>query len=222
MTTPAVGAVQTGSPGSGSRRAEHPIGRPLHRGDRGDAESLVDGGAARVVDAGDDPFDPERLTGDAGGEDVRVVAARHGGHRVGVFDAGRLQPFAVEPDAGHGGAAEIGGQATERLGLAVDDGDRVALRSELCREAGSDPSASDDDHVHSALTSRARMARSATLRRSFEPESTRPSIEIRHSVRILLSLLTRHVERQVRVTCTDLGVVHYELVDTQTTSGARP
>ena len=69
------------------------------------------------------------------------------------------------------------GQATERLGLAIDDGDRVAFASELGGQAGSDPSASDDDHVHCVPTSSARMARSATLRRSFDVEINPPALK---------------------------------------------
>ena len=37
----------------GQQAAQHLVGRPAHRGDGGDAQPLVDLGAARVVDAGD-------------------------------------------------------------------------------------------------------------------------------------------------------------------------
>jgi len=52
---------------------EHLIGRPGDGGDRRDAEPLVDLRSPRVVDAGHDVRDLERLAGDAGGEDVGVV-----------------------------------------------------------------------------------------------------------------------------------------------------
>ena len=73
--------------GVGQDPAQHPLGRPLHRGDGGDAEALVDRGPARVVDAGDDPLDAVGLPGDAGDEDVRVVAVGDGGQRPGLLDA---------------------------------------------------------------------------------------------------------------------------------------
>ena len=60
--------------GVGHELAQHPVDRPLHRGDGRDAESLVDDRPAGVVDAGDDPLDAEGLAGDPGREDVGVVA----------------------------------------------------------------------------------------------------------------------------------------------------
>ena len=72
----------------GEQPAQHLVGRPPHRGDGGDAEPLVDLGAAGVVDAGDDVLDAERLAGHPGREDVGVVAAGDGGEGVGVVDAG--------------------------------------------------------------------------------------------------------------------------------------
>ena len=61
---------------------------------------------------------------------------------------GLVEVVAVEPRAHHRGAGPVGRQPTERLGIAVDDGDRVALGGEVRSEAGADPSASDDDDVH--------------------------------------------------------------------------
>ena len=95
-------------------------------------EALVDQRAPRVVDAGDDPLDPEVLAGDAGGEDVRVVAAGDRGDGAGALDAGLDQVVAVEAEADDLLAAEVLGQAlAERVGVLVDDGDRVASFSRL-------------------------------------------------------------------------------------------
>src|ERR687898_2800288 len=61
--------------GVGQESPDHTVDGPLHGGDGGDAQALVDDGPARVVDAGDDPVDAERLTRHARREDVGVVAA---------------------------------------------------------------------------------------------------------------------------------------------------
>src|SRR6478735_5404891 len=71
--------------------AQHLVGGPLDRRHRGDAQTLVDLGAARVVDPGDDLLDSEGLTGHPRGDDVGVVAARHRGEGIGATDAGLLQ-----------------------------------------------------------------------------------------------------------------------------------
>ena len=82
--------------GVGLDATEHPLDRPADGGDGGDAEALVDGGPALVVDAGHDPLDAEELTGRAGHEDVRVVAVGDRGERTGPLDAGGDQDVAVE------------------------------------------------------------------------------------------------------------------------------
>ena len=63
--------------------AQHLVGRPADGRDGRDAEPLVDQRAPRVVDAGDDALDAEVLAGDAGREDVRVVAAGDRGDGLG-------------------------------------------------------------------------------------------------------------------------------------------
>ena len=113
----------------GEQSAQHLVAGPLHRGDGGDAEALVDLGAARVVDARHDVLDAVLLARDAGGEDVRVVAARDGGEGVGVVDAGGPQGVAVEADPGDGAPLERGAEATERGLVLVDDGDLVTRRA---------------------------------------------------------------------------------------------
>ena len=133
----------------GEDPAQHPLGRPLHGGDGRDAETLVDGGAAGVVDPGDDPLDPVGLPGDAGDEDVRVVAVRHGGEGAGLLDAGLGEPVAVEADADDLLAGEVEGQAPERPLLPIDHGDGVARGLQGAGQAGTDPTAPDDDDVHS-------------------------------------------------------------------------
>ena len=93
--------------------AQHLVGGPLHRGDGGDAEPLVDLGAAGVVDAGDDLLDAERLAGDTRGDDVGVVAAGDGREGVGAPDAGLLQDRLVEAVAGDLVAVEAGPEPPE-------------------------------------------------------------------------------------------------------------
>ena len=72
---------------AGEQASHHLVGGPRHGRDGGDAEPLVDQGPAGVVDAGDHVFDAEGLAGDAGDEDVRVVAVGHRGDRAGLLDA---------------------------------------------------------------------------------------------------------------------------------------
>ena len=67
--------------------AQHLVGGPADRRHRGDAQPLVDLGAARVVDPGHDVVDAERLAGHPGGDDVGVVAAADRGERLRLLDA---------------------------------------------------------------------------------------------------------------------------------------
>ena len=110
----------------GKDPAEHLVRAPAHGGDRGDAEALVDLGAARIVDPRHDVRDVERFAGHPGGQDVRVVAAGHGGEGVGLFDAGLLERFPVEADAGDLAAGETGPEPPEGTVVLVDDRDRMA------------------------------------------------------------------------------------------------
>src|SRR5215468_2616805 len=79
--------------------AQHLISRPAHGRDGRNAEPLIDLGAAGVVDSGGDALYAERLSRDPRGDDVRVVAAAHGGEGMSFLDAGLDQHVAVEPDA---------------------------------------------------------------------------------------------------------------------------
>ena len=89
------------------------LGRPHHGRDRGNAEALVDRGTSRILDAGDDPLDVERLPGHAGDEDVRVVAAGHRGEGSRLLDAGLAEPVPVESHADHRASLEVLRQADE-------------------------------------------------------------------------------------------------------------
>ena len=133
----------------GEDAAQHPLGGPLHGGDGGDAEALVDGGPAGVVDAGHDPVDLEGLAGDAGHHDVGVVAVGDRGQGAGLA---RCRP----PRGGRGRSRrrrsscplKSVGQPAEGLDSAVDDRHRVALVLEGGGEAGTDPATTDYDDVH--------------------------------------------------------------------------
>ena len=122
----AGGVGELGDVALGQQPAQHLVARPLHGGDGGDAEALVDLGAAGVVDAGDDVLDAVLLARDAGREDVGVVAAGDGGERVGVVDARGPQGVAVEADPRDGAPLERGAQPAERGLVLVDDGHLVA------------------------------------------------------------------------------------------------
>ena len=59
-----------------------------------------------------------------------------------------MQAVAVEADALHGRAREVGAEPGERVAPAVDDGDGVAVAAEDAGERRADPAAPDDDDVH--------------------------------------------------------------------------
>jgi hypothetical protein len=142
------------------------VGGPPDRRDRRDAETLVDLGPVRVVDTGDDVLDAERLAHHPGREDVRVVAVGDRGERERVLDPRLAQRVAVEPEAGDLVPAELRVQASERLGVLVDDGHRVAVVLEALRQRRTDPAASHDHEVHSAARYTVRVALAPHLRRA--------------------------------------------------------
>ena len=76
MTTWPEGSDELRHVTLGKQAAKHLVGGPLHRGHRGDAEALVDLGAARVVDARDDVLDAERLARDSRGSRSGPAPAR--------------------------------------------------------------------------------------------------------------------------------------------------
>src|SRR6478609_902141 len=146
----AGGVAEVGLRAGREQSAEHLVSGPLDRRDRGDAEPLVDLGAARVVDPGDDGLDPEALAGDPRGDDVGVVTARHGGERVGTAYAGLLQDLLVEALAGDLVTVEARAQAPEGVGVAVDDRHGVVAVLEAARQCGTDAPTAHDHDVHGA------------------------------------------------------------------------
>ena len=134
----------------GEQAAQHLVARPLDRGDGGDAEPLVDLGAARVVDARDDVLDAVLLARDASREDVGVVTAGDGGEGVGVVDAGGPQGVAVEADSLDGVALEAGAETPERGLVLVDDGHLVPGTLDGPGEGRADTAAAHDHEVHGA------------------------------------------------------------------------
>ena len=61
------------------------------------------------------------------------------------------EDVAVEADAGHREAGEVGAQPAERVRVLVDDGHRVPARPPGCGRGRADPAAAHDHDVHSAL-----------------------------------------------------------------------
>ena len=137
---------------AGQQAAQHLVGGPRDDRDGRDAEPLVDHGPAGVVDPGDDALDPEVLPGDAGGEDVRVVAARHRGDGAGPVDArprrggrGRSRsPTICWPPKSSGRKRR---NASAFLSITATVWPR---RSRLSGELAAHPAAPDDDDVHGA------------------------------------------------------------------------
>ena len=163
--TLALGSTQSDGGPVREDAVQHPLGGPLHGGDGRDADPLVDGGAAGVVDAGHHPLDAEGLPGHPGHEDVRVVAVGDGGQCAGLLDAGVPQPVAVEADPDDGLAGEVLAEAVERL-LAGDRSTATVwpISSQARAETRSDPAAPDDDDVHLTTSSPPAGARGRTLR----------------------------------------------------------
>ena len=123
------------------------VGAPAHRSDGGNAEPLVDLRAAGIVDPGHDVRDVERLTGNAGGQDVGVVAAGDRSEGVRLGDSGLLQRVPVKPDAGDLPAGEALAEPAEGAVVLVDDGHGVAGVLERVRQRCSHPAASHDHEV---------------------------------------------------------------------------
>ena len=59
-----------------------------------------------------------------------------------------VQRVAVEADAGDPPAFEVGAEPAERVRVAVDDGDGVALGLQDVGEGGADPATAHDHEVH--------------------------------------------------------------------------
>ena len=148
-TTLPVGSDHSVSIALGQQLVADLVDGPGHGGHGGDAQAQVDLGPAGVVDAGHHVGDPVGLPGDAGREDVGVVPAGHGGEgRRPRCALACVEVVAVEAGPDHGRARPVGRQPAEGLGVAVDDGHRVALGGEVRAQAGTDPAAADDDDVH--------------------------------------------------------------------------
>ena len=69
-----------------------------------------------------------------------------------LLDPGLLEVVAVEAEADDGGPGEVGGQAAERPGVLVDDGDAVVRLLEGAGQLAADPAAADDDDVHDSAS----------------------------------------------------------------------
>src|SRR3954470_21062633 len=145
--------------------AQQPVHRPRHRRHARDAHALVDLGALLVVDAGDDVLDAERLTRDAGADDVGVVAAAHGGEGPGRGAAGVEQGLPVEAEPGDLAAGEVRAQPAEGLRVLVDHRDAVADLLEAAGDGGADAPAAHHDHVHVSLLDLCAWRRTATRSR---------------------------------------------------------
>ena len=101
--------------------AHHRLGGALDRGDRRNAEALVQIGARRVVDACDDVLDVENLTCDARGDNVRVITRRDCRKRVRVLNVRLTQAVAVHAHARHATTGKVRGEARESLGILVNN-----------------------------------------------------------------------------------------------------
>src|SRR6266498_706391 len=145
---PLAGVLPVGGDLVGDQEAHHLVGGPFHGRHGGDAEALVDLGAARVVDAGDHRRHLELLPGQPRGDDVGVVAVGHRRERSRPLDPGLAQHVLVEPVAVHLRALEVEAQHPERDFALVDDGDRMAAPFEPGGQLRTDPATTHDHDVH--------------------------------------------------------------------------
>jgi hypothetical protein len=136
----------------GKDAAQDLVGAPAHRGHRGDAQPLVNLGAAGIVDAGHDVRHVECLARHPGRQDIGVVAAGHRRKGIGVCNACLLQGVAVKADAGDFPAGEARAEAAEGAVVLVDDGHRVAGILERVRQGGPDASTTHDHEVRHAFS----------------------------------------------------------------------
>lgn len=135
------------------------IRRPRHGGDRGNAESLVNGGTLGVVNTCDDAFDAESLACDSRCDDVGIVSRGHRGKGVGPLDSRPDQHVTVEPHSQNLGSREVEIETQKRTLIAVDDGDLMSDPGQRRGEGRTHSTAPHDDDIHALLRSWTLMAR---------------------------------------------------------------
>jgi hypothetical protein len=126
------------------------LDRPLHSGNRRNAKSFVNRGAALIVNTRHDAVDVKELSSGACNQDVGVVTIGNSGKRISSFDASSTQTCAIEADTNDGVSAEVFWQPTERRCLSVDHRNGVTLFDQCGRETRTDSAASNNDDVHFA------------------------------------------------------------------------
>jgi hypothetical protein len=92
--------------------------------------------------------DGEGFPGHPGGDDVGVVPVGHGGERARPLDARLDQDIPVEAVAGDPVAAEVLGQAVERLFVLVHHSDGMIESLQRRRQGRPDPATAHDHNVH--------------------------------------------------------------------------
>src|SRR5699024_1845816 len=137
----------------GQQRTKEPVRGPRNGGDGRDTEPLVDGGSFVVVDTCHHARHVEVLPGNAGGDDVRVVATGHRGERIRLADRSLVEYLAVETDADDLSAAELAAESAKSLAVPVDDRDIMAEPLQRGRERGADTPTPHDDHVQRSASS---------------------------------------------------------------------
>ena len=128
--------------------AHHRLGGALHRGDRRDAEALVQVGTRRVVDACDDVLDVKDLTCDARGNNVRVITRRDGRKRIRVLDVRLTQAVAVHAHARYTTTGKVRREARESLGILVNNRHGMTRGVQRRCQASADAPATHDHKVH--------------------------------------------------------------------------
>ena len=149
IETVLVGSRKISTLPSGTRWRQHPVGGPADGGHRRDAEPLVDLGPPAGRRCGRRPGTTPNVSRASRAEMMLELSPLETAAKASARSMPACaQHLAVEADAGHGEAGEVGPEPAEGVGVLVDDGDRVAAGLQAVRERRADPAAAHDHDVH--------------------------------------------------------------------------
>ena len=136
----------------GQQAAQHLVGGPAHRSDRGNTHALEELGAVRVVHARHNVLHLEHFACHTGGNNIRVIARRDGGKSVRLGNTGTLEGVRIEANTGHQTTLKALTQRLECAFVLVDDGDRMPRSFQSARQHDAHASGTHNDEVrHTTL-----------------------------------------------------------------------
>ena len=136
----------------GQQAAQHLVGGPAHRSDRGNTHALEEFGAVRVIHTRHNVLHLEHFACHTGGNNIRVIARRDGGKSVRFGNAGTLEGVLIKTDTGHQTALKALTQRLESTFVLVNDGDRMPRSFQSARQHDAHASGTHNDEVrHTSL-----------------------------------------------------------------------